>query len=75
MDRNLALEVVRVTEAAALSSARWMGLGNAQAPEQAAVVAEYARMVEEFRVSTFAQELGTAFPVSARRLSESKSCA
>ncbi|HEY7677041.1 MAG TPA: class II fructose-bisphosphatase [Candidatus Methylomirabilis sp.] len=36
MDRNLALEVVRVTEAAALSSARWMGRGNPQAPEQAA---------------------------------------
>ena len=37
MERNLALEVVRVTEAAALSSARWMGLGNAMAAEQAAV--------------------------------------
>ncbi len=37
MDRNLALEAVRVTEAAALSSARWMGWGNAQAVEQAAV--------------------------------------
>ena len=37
MDRNLALEVVRVTEAAALSSARWMGLGNQQAAEQSAV--------------------------------------
>lgn len=36
MERNLALEVVRVTEAAALSSARWLGRGNAQAPEQAA---------------------------------------
>jgi fructose-1,6-bisphosphatase II len=37
VERNLALEVVRVTEAAALSSARWMGLGNAKAAEQAAV--------------------------------------
>jgi fructose-1,6-bisphosphatase II len=37
VERNLALEVVRVTEAAALSSARWMGLGNEQAPGQAAV--------------------------------------
>ncbi len=36
MERNLALEVVRVTEAAALSSARWMGRGNATAAEQAA---------------------------------------
>ena len=37
MERNLALEVVRVTEAAALSSARWMGLGSGKAAEQAAV--------------------------------------
>ncbi len=37
MDRHLALEVVRVTEAAALSSARWMGLGNETAARQAAV--------------------------------------
>jgi fructose-1,6-bisphosphatase II len=37
VDRNLALEVVRVTEAAALSSARWMGMGNAGAVEQAAI--------------------------------------
>ena len=28
VDRNLALEFVRATEAAALSSARWMGRGN-----------------------------------------------
>jgi fructose-1,6-bisphosphatase II len=28
MDRNLALELVRVTEAAALSAARWMGKGD-----------------------------------------------
>jgi fructose-1,6-bisphosphatase II len=37
VERNLALEVVRVTEAAALSSARWMGLGNEKAAHQAAV--------------------------------------
>ncbi len=37
MERNLAMEVVRVTEAAALSSARWMGLGNEKAANQAAV--------------------------------------
>lgn len=36
MDRNLALEVVRVTEAAALSSARWAGRGNANAAAQVA---------------------------------------
>lgn len=37
MDRNLALEVVRVAEAAALSSARWMGRGNMQLAEQTAL--------------------------------------
>jgi len=37
VERNLALEVVRVTEAAALSSARWMGLGNEKAADQGAV--------------------------------------
>lgn len=37
MDRNLALEAVRVTEAAALSSARWMGRGDEKAADQAAV--------------------------------------
>jgi len=37
MDRNLALEMVRVTEAAALSSARLMGRGDNKAADQAAV--------------------------------------
>lgn len=37
MDRNLALEFVRVTEAAALSSARWMGRGDEKAADAAAV--------------------------------------
>src|SRR3990167_5828857 len=37
MDRNLALEMVRVTEAAAISAAQWMGLGNEKAADQAAV--------------------------------------
>lgn len=37
MDRNLALEFVRITEAAALSSARWMGRGDEKAADQAAV--------------------------------------
>jgi len=35
--RNLALELVRVTEAAALSSARWLGKGDKNAGDQAAV--------------------------------------
>ena len=37
MDRNLALEVVRVTEAAALSCARLMGRGDEKGADQAAV--------------------------------------
>ncbi|MBI4403309.1 MAG: class II fructose-bisphosphatase [Deltaproteobacteria bacterium] len=37
MDRNLALEFVRVTEAAALSVGRWIGRGNETAADRAAV--------------------------------------
>jgi fructose-1,6-bisphosphatase class II len=37
MNRNFALEFVRVTEAAALSSARFMGRGDEKAADQAAV--------------------------------------
>ena len=37
LDRNLALEVVRVTEAAALASSRLMGRGDEKAADQAAV--------------------------------------
>lgn len=35
--RNLALELVRVTEAAALTAGRWMGRGQKEAADQAAV--------------------------------------
>ncbi|MDO8626464.1 MAG: class II fructose-bisphosphatase [Candidatus Magasanikbacteria bacterium] len=37
MDRNLALEFVRVTEAAAIAAAGWIGRGDAKAADQAAV--------------------------------------
>src|SRR5450432_3024106 len=37
MDRNLALEAVRVTEAAALTASRLMGRGDEKAADQAAV--------------------------------------
>ena len=37
MDRNLALEFVRVTEAAAIACARWMGKGDKNAADGAAV--------------------------------------
>src|SRR5438034_10987938 len=36
-DRNLALELVRVTEAAALGAARWIGRGEKEAADQGAV--------------------------------------
>src|SRR3954451_20504705 len=36
-DRNLALELVRTTEAAALSAARLIGMGDKEAADQAAV--------------------------------------
>src|SRR5258706_12644488 len=39
MDHDLGLELVRVTEAAALSCARWMGRGDKNAADQAAVTA------------------------------------
>lgn len=39
MERELALEFARVTEAAALASARWMGRGNKEAADEAAVAA------------------------------------
>src|SRR2546425_2724418 len=36
-DRNLAMELVRVTEAAALAAGRWIGRGDKEAADQAAV--------------------------------------
>ncbi|WP_027191930.1 class II fructose-bisphosphatase [Fundidesulfovibrio putealis] len=38
-DRNLALDLVRVTEAAAIASARWLGLGQKEDGDAAAVAA------------------------------------
>src|SRR5215217_1774615 len=37
LDRNISFELARVTEAAALSAARWMGKGDKNAADQAAV--------------------------------------
>ncbi|HWE61933.1 MAG TPA: class II fructose-bisphosphatase, partial [Chloroflexota bacterium] len=37
LDRNLGLELVRVTEAAALAAGRWMGKGDKEQADQAAV--------------------------------------
>ncbi len=44
MDRNLALELVRATEAAALACTRWMGRGDEHAADQAAVDAMRAAL-------------------------------
>jgi fructose-1,6-bisphosphatase II len=39
MERNIAMELVRVTEAAAMSAARYMGRGNKNLVDQASVEA------------------------------------
>ncbi|KAF0222528.1 MAG: fructose-1 6-bisphosphatase, partial [Rhodospirillaceae bacterium] len=39
LDRNLALEVVRVTEASALAASRWIGRGDEKAADEAATLA------------------------------------
>ncbi|MBV9599385.1 MAG: fructose-bisphosphatase class II, partial [Chloroflexi bacterium] len=44
LDRNIAMELCRVTEAAALAAARWMGRGNKNALDQAAVNAMRDRL-------------------------------
>ena len=41
-DRNLALELVRVTESAAMGAGRWVGRGDKIAADQAAVAAKAA---------------------------------
>ena len=39
-----------------------------QSPERSSLVGELRWMLEEYRVSVFAQELGTAHPISPKRL-------
>lgn len=41
IDRNLGLDLVRATEAAALAAGRWMGLGKREAADQAAAEAMF----------------------------------
>lgn len=53
MDRNLALEFVRVTEAAAIASAKWLGRGDKNAADQAAVDA----MRDRFNFINFSGEV------------------
>ena len=53
MDHNLALDFVRVTEAAAYASAHWVGRGDNEAADQAAVTA----MREAFNSLDFSGEI------------------
>ncbi|MBL9134269.1 MAG: ATP-dependent RNA helicase HrpA [Verrucomicrobiales bacterium] len=49
----------------------WKALeAEPKSPERAQALADFRWMIEEYRVSLFAQELGTAFPVSPKRLDE-----
>ena len=45
-------------------------LAPAKSPEARTAVQEFRWMLEEYKVSLFAQELGTAFPVSPKRLDQ-----
>ena len=69
MDRNLALETVRVTEAAALAASRWMGRGDEKAADQAAVDAMHS--IEQLGIKGTVQlegERDEAPMLSARKL-------
>ena len=50
-DRNLALELVRVTEAAALAASRWIGLGKKNEADGAAVEAMRRAFIRTLGVS------------------------
>lgn len=43
MQRNLALELVRVTEAAALAGGRWLGKGDKNAADQVRLFTNISR--------------------------------
>ena len=55
MDRNLALEVVRVTEAAALAASRLMGRGDEKAADQVAVDAMRTALMLQLKQCESAQ--------------------
>src|SRR6185436_5335796 len=63
-DRNLALELVRVTESAALSCARWVGRGDKESADQAAVDAMRAMLdtVAMNGVVVIGEEVGNGNP-------------
>jgi ATP-dependent helicase HrpA len=64
-EQDLAAEV----RAAAARLSHWQAARHGGAPWPAAVV-EYRWLIEELRVSLFAQQLGTVRPVSAKRLEQ-----
>jgi ATP-dependent helicase HrpA len=48
------------------------GLSPHASPEKREAMDAYRWMVEEFKISLFAQELKTQFPISKKRLEEKK---
>jgi len=54
--RNLALELVRVTEAAALAAGRFMGRGDKEAADAAASESQYAETAEPGPDETYLAE-------------------
>ena len=67
MDRNLALEAVRVTEFAALAASRLMGRGDEKAADQAAKVAKTAfGLFGASKFGKFAREAAAQAQVAAK---------
>jgi len=62
-------ERARLFQPYSLALQAWQG-EKKLTPQQARLRDQFRWMLEEFRVSTFAQELGTAQPVSAKRLTQ-----
>jgi ATP-dependent helicase HrpA len=48
------------------------GLSSHASPEKKEMIEEFRWMIEEFKVSLFAPEVGTAFPISTKRLDKHK---
>ena len=61
-DRNLAMELVRVTEAAAMAAGRWVGRGDKNGGDGAAVDAMRQRLSARARASDSASQLSDARP-------------
>ena len=57
-EKNLALDIVRITEAAALASARWLGRGDKEAGDGAAVAVD----PDVAELLAFSQEIARQLP-------------